>query len=78
MSREMKKSGWLVCLLLVVLGGVGGVAWSRSGGQHGQAKPVETVEGEVCATGSGESCNCSTGLNRASLMKSAGKGAQQK
>jgi hypothetical protein len=74
----MKRNGWLVCLLLGALCGVGGVAWSRSQGEQGQGKPVETADGEVCATGSGEACSCSTGLNRASLMKSANKGAQQK
>ncbi|MFM7565099.1 MAG: hypothetical protein ACKO81_18950 [Planctomycetota bacterium] len=76
----MKRNGWLVCLLLGALCGVSGVAWSRSHGEQGQGKPEEVAaDGEVCATGSGEACNCSTGLNRASLMKSAGsKAAEQK
>lgn len=74
----MKRNGWLVCLLLGALCGVSGVAWSRSQGEQGQGKPVDTTDGEVCAMGSGEACKCSTGLNRASLMKSAGKAAEQK
>lgn len=75
----MKRNFWLVCLLLGALCGVGGVAWSRSQGELGTGKSEEAAEGQVCATGSGEACDCSTGLNRASLMKSASsKGAEQK
>lgn len=74
----MKRSRWIACLVVGAIFGAGGVAWSRSGGEASRSEAKFGAEEEPCASESGEACNCSTGLNRASLMKSGSKAAAEK
>jgi hypothetical protein len=75
----MKSSRLIACLFVGALFGVGGVAWSRSGGEPSESKAkIAAEEKEACASESGEACNCSTGLNRASLLKSNREATEEK
>lgn len=66
----MKRSGWIACLIVGGLAGLGAAAWSRPEVERSNLEQdLAASESGECGSAAGEPCSCETGTNRAALLQ---------